>query len=129
MKKLPIGIQNIREIIEENQVYVDKTLFAKELIEQGKHYFISRPRRFGKSLFVNTLREIFKGEKELFKGLAIYQSDYHWKDYPVIRFDFSKIINRTCKEFEGGLKRAIEKMGKEKGIIVETPTAEYRTFF
>ena len=67
MKKLPIGIQSIREILEEKQIYVDKTGFALNLISKGKHYFMSRPRRFGKSLFINTLEEIFKGNKDLFK--------------------------------------------------------------
>lgn len=76
IKKLPIGIQSIREILEEDQVYVDKTTFILSLIRNGKHYFMSRPRRFGKSLFLNTLEEIFKGNKDLFKGCAIYESDY-----------------------------------------------------
>ena len=60
-KKLPIGIQTFREIQEENFYYVDKTPFAHELIEQGKYYFLSRPRRFGKSLFIDTLAELFAG--------------------------------------------------------------------
>ena len=113
MKKLPIGIQSIEKILKKGEyIYVDKTGFAKKLIDEGApHYFMSHPRRFGKSLFLNTLEEIFKGNKELFKGLAIYQSDYHWKEYPVIRFDFSKVINRTSKEFEDGLKRTIKKAG------------------
>ena len=76
MKKLSIGIQSIQEILEEGYIYVDKTGFAKQLIEQGKYYFMSRPRRFGKSLFLSTLAEVFKGNKELFKGYAIYDSDY-----------------------------------------------------
>ena len=66
MKKLPIGIQNIREIFEEDLVYIDKTGFALDLIENGSYYFISRPRRFGKSLFLSTLEEIFKGESRPF---------------------------------------------------------------
>ncbi|MEM7175137.1 MAG: AAA family ATPase, partial [Chlamydiota bacterium] len=86
MKKLPIGIQSIVEILEEGQLYVDKTLFAKQLIDEGKHYFLSRPRRFGKSLFVHTLEHIFKGNKELFKGCQIYESDYDWQEHPVLHF-------------------------------------------
>ncbi|MBF5059462.1 hypothetical protein NEPTK9_000976 [Candidatus Neptunochlamydia vexilliferae] len=78
MKKLPIGIQSISKILyKEDYVYVDKTLFIKKLLDEGSpHYFISRPRRFGKSLFLNTLEEIFKGNKELFKECQIYNSDY-----------------------------------------------------
>ena len=73
MKKLPIGIQSIQEIITKEYIYVDKTRFALELINNGKHYFLFRPRRFGKSLFLSTLEEIFKGNKALFKGCHIAQ--------------------------------------------------------
>ena len=69
LKKLPVGIQNFREIIEDNHIYVDKTMYIHQLISNGKSYFLSRPRRFGKSLFLNTIAEVFKGSKELFKGL------------------------------------------------------------
>jgi len=72
LKKLPIGIYTLREIIEENYLYIDKTKIALNLIENNKYVFLSRPRRFGKSLFLDTLSEIFKGGKELFKGLYIY---------------------------------------------------------
>ena len=80
MKKLPIGIQSIEKILKNDEyIYIDKTGFAKQLIDEGApHYFMSRPRRFGKSLFLNTLEEIFKGNKELFKGCQIYGSDYEW---------------------------------------------------
>ncbi len=89
LKKLPIGIQNLREIIEENYVYIDKTRFAHKLIATGKYYFLSRPRRFGKSLFIDTLHEIFNGNKPLFKGLYI-EDKWDWEDsYPVIKIDFS----------------------------------------
>ena len=69
MKKLPIGIQTIQDMITKEYIYVDKTQFALELIQKGKHYFLSRPRRFGKSLFVSTLKEIFKGNKALLKDV------------------------------------------------------------
>ncbi len=67
-KKLPIGISNLREIIQEGYVYVDKSRYVYELASTGKYYFLSRPRRFGKSLFVDTLKEAFEGNKELFQG-------------------------------------------------------------
>ncbi|MCX8083504.1 MAG: AAA family ATPase, partial [Calditerrivibrio sp.] len=89
MKKLPIGISTFKTIIEENYVYVDKTKEAYELIENGQYYFLSRPRRFGKSLFLDTLRSIFEGKKELFEGLYIYDK-WNWsKKYPVIRISFN----------------------------------------
>ncbi|ENO88257.1 AAA family ATPase [Thauera linaloolentis] len=68
-KKLPIGIQNFREIREEGHYYVDKTPFALRLFDEGKYYFLSRPRRFGKSLFIDTLAELFAGREALFRGL------------------------------------------------------------
>ncbi len=87
MKKLPIGIQTFSKIIDENCYYVDKTLTAFKLIQGGGYYFLSRPRRFGKSLFLDTLAEIFLGSKELFKGLYIYDK-YDFKPHPVIRISF-----------------------------------------
>ena len=74
-KKLPIGIQTFREIREEGHYYVDKTPFALQLITQGKYFFLSRPRRFGKSLFLDTLKELFEGNRVLFKGLY---AEEHW---------------------------------------------------
>ena len=80
MKKLPIGLQGFKEIIETDYLYIDKTRQIFELISHGKLYFLSRPRRFGKSLLLSTLTEIFKGNKELFNGLYIAeQTDYDWK--------------------------------------------------
>ncbi len=88
-RKLPIGIQTFREIREEGHYYVDKTGYAKRLVDEGKHHFLSRPRRFGKSLFVDTLKELFEGSEALFEGLAIHG---HWDwsvRHPVVRLDFS----------------------------------------
>jgi len=85
MKRLPIGIETFKKIILDNYVYIDKTQIACNLIDSGEYYFLSRPRRFGKSLFVDTLQEIFEGNKDLFKGLYIY-NNYDWsKSYPVIK--------------------------------------------
>jgi len=89
MKKLPIGIQTFSEIITKDYLYIDKTKEAYKLIESGtKFYFLSRPRRFGKSLFLSTLKEIFEANKKLFEGLYIYDK-YDWSvKYPVIKLDF-----------------------------------------
>ena len=124
MKKLPIGIQNIREIIEEGYVYVDKTSFAHQLISTGKHYFLSRPRRFGKSLFVDTLAEIFKGNKELLKQCAIAQTDYHWQPYPIIRLDLYTVPCKSASEFEAGLKRAVHDLAELHGVALDVPTPQ-----
>ena len=73
-RKLPIGIQTFREIIEEGYYYVDKSGYAVDLAETGKYYFLSRPRRFGKSLLLDTLRALFEGQQALFKGCLLYTS-------------------------------------------------------
>ncbi len=109
MKKLPIGIQTFSEIIQENYYYVDKTEFAYKLLTKGKYYFFSRPRRFGKSLFLDTLAEIFLGHKELFKGLYIYDK-YDFKPHPIIRIsfgsgDYSLDESQTIDEIKRILKR------------------------
>jgi hypothetical protein len=84
-KKLPIGIQTFREIREDDCYYVDKTGFALRLIQTGKYYFLARPRRFGKSLFLDTLAELFAGNEPLFRGLYIHDH-WDWRTrYPVIR--------------------------------------------
>ncbi len=89
MKKLPIGISTFSQIIKEDYLYIDKTEEAYELITNYKYSFLSRPRRFGKSLLVSTIEEIFEGNKRLFKGLYIYDK-WDWEDkYPVIKISFS----------------------------------------
>ena len=87
--KLPLGIQNLSEIREGGHYYVDKSGMAVDLVEAGKYYFLSRPRRFGKSLLVDTLKELFEGNRALFTGLAA-ESRWNWsKPHPVIRISFS----------------------------------------
>ena len=89
MKKLPIGIQTFSEIIEGNYVYIDKTEEAYKLIQEYKYVFLSRPRRFGKSLFLDTLKELFEGNKKLFEGLYIYDK-WNWNEkYPVIKISWA----------------------------------------
>ena len=96
--KYPIGIQTFSEIITQGYVYVDKTEHVYNLAHSGKYYFLSRPRRFGKSLLVSTLDAYFSGKKELFKGLAIEKLEQDWETFPVIRLDLSG-QNFSTKEF------------------------------
>ena len=87
-RKLPIGMQTFRQLREENCYYIDKTAYIRRLLDEGKHYFLSRPRRFGKSLFLDTLKELFEGNEVLFEGLDIHG---HWDwsvRYPVVRLSF-----------------------------------------
>ena len=108
MKKLSIGISDFKELIEGSYIYVDKTEYIHKLINSGKYYFLSRPRRFGKSLLISTVEYLFKGKKELFKGLYI-QDKFNWEEvYPVIRIDFSKDILKK----EDYKKRVIQELEK-----------------
>ncbi len=145
MKKLPIGIQTFSKIIEGGYVYADKTKEALELIENYTYIFLSRPRRFGKSLFVDTLKEIFEGSKELFKGLYIYDK-YDFEPHPVIRIDWmgdfktqqstidtanwifsnnQKQLDIQCKNespaicFAELIQKAYEKYGKKVVILID----------
>ena len=92
MKKLPVGIHTFSQIRNEDYLYIDKTQEAYELINNYKYAFLSRPRRFGKSLFLTTLKEIFEGNKDLFKGLYIYDK-YDFESFPVIRIVFSGVMS------------------------------------
>ena len=126
MKKLPLGIQSIRKVLSgKNYVYVDKTTFIKKLLDEGSPYFfMSRPRRFGKSLFLSTLEQVFKGNKDLFKGLGIYRIEYEWKKYPVLRFDLSQIASHTTEEFCESMKRTLIESANAHGISIETSTVK-----
>ena len=87
--KFPIGIQEFDKIINGGYVYVDKTDLIYRLVTEGSIYFLSRPRRFGKSLLLSTLDAYFKGKKDLFKGLAIDELEKEWAEYPVFHIDFN----------------------------------------
>lgn len=99
--KYPVGIQSFSEIREGNYVYVDKTPFVHKLIQQGKYYFLSRPRRFGKSLLLSTIEAYFKGRRDLFKGLAIDSLTEVWDEYPILHLDLN---NREYSEYESLIK-------------------------
>ncbi len=150
MKKLPIGIQTFSKIRdpENNYAYIDKTEFAYRLINNGEYYFLSRPRRFGKSLFLDTLAELFECNKPLFKGLWIYDK-WNWEDkHPVVRISFGSgdfkssegiissidyLLNNMMEDFELSLKqgdnyfncfkelikRVCEKYGKKVVVLID----------
>ena len=121
--KYPIGIQDFRKIREDGYVYIDKTALIHDLVKNGAIYFLSRPRRFGKSLLVSTLKYYFLGEKELFKGLAIDTLETEWKQYPVFHLDFNgsnftdpNELGRTIEAFVAQGERRYGKAIDELGI-------------
>ncbi|MDD6500105.1 MAG: AAA family ATPase [Bacteroidales bacterium] len=102
LKKCPLGVQTFEKIIEENLLYIDKTQYIYSLVQNYKYVFFNRPRRFGKSLLVSTLRSYFAGKKELFKGLAIEKLETEWTEHPVLHFDMStgKYMDKESLEQE-----------------------------
>ena len=119
LKPLPIGNQTFRKIIEGGFLYVDKTKWLYELINNPSAvYFLSRPRRFGKSLLISTLDEIFQGNRDLFNGLWLYNSPYQWQQHPVIRIDFSGIPVRSADELEQSIKRVIRRIAHQYQVKI-----------
>lgn len=116
LKSLPIGKQTFANIINEGSLYVDKTKYLQPLIEEHGRYFLSRPRRFGKSLTCSTLKAIFENKKELFKDLWIGQNNYKWTKHPVIYLDFSQISHANNIELKEGLHSAVNKYAQENNI-------------
>ncbi len=146
-KKYPVGIQSFSDIRKGGYFYIDKTDLIYKLVQTGKYYFLSRPRRFGKSLLISTLEAYFKGKKELFKGLAMESLEKEWIEYPVLHLDLNaekfespeklnNLLNDAlCKweriygsceseksfslRFMGIIRRAAEKTGKQVVILID----------
>ena len=125
LKKLPIGIQSFQDIIEKGFLYVDKTKYINNLLASGKGaYFLSRPRRFGKSLLVSTLEAIFKNKRHLFKGLWLDSSEYVWEEFPVIKIDMSSVSKKTNLTLNQALKEAVNDNAILEGISLEDKEPE-----
>ena len=108
--KYPIGIQSFEKIRKDGFVYVDKTALIYDLVNNGTIYFLSRPRRFGKSLLVSTLENYFLGRRELFRGLAIDSLEKEWNTYPVFHIDFNGINFNKPDSLEVVLTKFISDM-------------------
>jgi len=118
MKKLPIGIQTFRKVIEENYIYIDKTKEALELIDSYSYAFLSRPRRFGKSLFIDTLHTLFEGNKTLFEGLYIYDK-WDWQTkYPVIKISWDGKL-RSIEDLKQKVTESL--LDNQKRLAIECP--------
>ena len=125
---MPIGIQSFEDLRNRNCVYVDKTRFIYKLVNEGKPYFLSRPRRFGKSLFLSTLKAYFEGRKDLFEGLAISETETEWKQYPVFYFDFNVGDFTNEEDFRSSLGIKLDRYEKIYGIQNETSVAPANRF-
>ena len=143
----PIGIQNFESLRKDGYIYVDKTALIYQLVTTGRYYFLSRPRRFGKSLLISTLHAYFDGQKELFEGLAIEKLEKDWVKHPVLHLDLNiekydtpesldNILEKTLSgweslyganpsersfslRFAGIIQRACERTGQRVAILVD----------
>ena len=128
-RKLPIGIQTFREVREDNCYYVDKTAYIRRLLDEGKHFFLSRPRRFGKSLFLDTCKELFESNKPLFEGLYIHDR-WDWSvRHPVLRLDFSSGTYQGPDDLREEMAAQLNALEEEAEIIPrddDTAPARFR---
>ena len=123
----PIGIQTFSEIRNKAFLYIDKTEYIHRLVHaDSKYIFLSRPRRFGKSLLTSTLEAYFQGRKDLFKGLAMDLLETEWTEYPVLRFDMSLGKHMEKEQLERYLSSQLELMEHKYGILTESPDANIR---
>ena len=125
-RRLPIGIQTFRKIREENCYYVDKTGYIRALLDEGTHYFLSRPRRFGKSLFLDTLKELFEGNEPLFEELYIHD---HWDwsvRYPVLRLDFGRGNFKEAGYLQANVMEQLAAIERRAKIVSEYTTVPGR---
>jgi hypothetical protein len=119
MKRLPIGIQDFRYMMEHNYLYIDKTKYLHMLKDSGKFYFMSRPRRFGKSLTISTYDCMFRGEKELFKDTWLYDN-WDFEPQPVIRLNMSELDTRDDKKVEENIIYLLDQFYATHGIVKDT---------
>ncbi|MDM8550393.1 ATP-binding protein [Desulfobacterales bacterium HSG2] len=122
IQRLPLGDSSYESIRANECVYVDKTRHLFQMVDEGKYYFMSRPRRFGKSLTVSTLRCLFQGKKNLFDGLWIAENtEWEWKPHPVILLDFNEISHDTPENLKLSLRRTLEQIAEAHDLPSEAP--------
>ncbi|WP_258005806.1 AAA family ATPase, partial [Cylindrospermopsis raciborskii] len=118
-KNLPLGINTLDKLRGSNCIYVDKTPLALQLIKQPGAFFLSRPRRFGKSLFIDTLKEIFEGNQKLFEGLYIHDQ-WDWsRKFPVIKIDFAGGVLKNRQELDQKINGIFLKTAQSLGVDYE----------
>ncbi len=125
-KKLPVDVQSFEKMRTENYLYVDKTRHIYRMVTEGTFYFLSRPRRFGKSLLVSTLSCLFQGRKELFEDLWISaQSDWNWQPHPVIFLDFNEIPGTSSEELKEHIALRLHEIAQEHNVTSKAPGIEW----
>lgn len=125
--KYPVGIQDFESIITEGYIYIDKTAILYRMLKGGKYYFLSRPRRFGKSLTLSTLKYYFEGKKDLFKGLAIHELEKDWKQHPVFTLSFARFEKNESNSLEDILNFYLNDW--EKQYKIKTPNLNFANRF
>ena len=130
MKNLTTSIYDFEKLRKADYLYIDKTDYIWHLIDPpGESYFLSRPRRFGKSLLVSTLKAIFEGKKELFQGLAIYEKNYDWKPYPVLHLDMANCDAHTENDLRDYLARLLTRQAQQHGVEVDVQRSQLASSF
>lgn len=124
--KYPIGIQTFADIRNDGYLYIDKTHYVEQLVNSGKYYFLSRPRRFGKSLFISTLLSYFEGKRDLFKGLNIDRDDVEWVERPVFKLDLNSAKYHDIDALEAVLRDHLDKWESEYGVGTKENTLTQR---
>ena len=125
-RRLPIGIQTFRKVREQNCYYVDKTAFIERLVAEGTHYFLSRPRRFGKSLFLDTLKELFEGNEALFEGLHVHAGWTWGEPHPVVRLDFAGGGFQETASLRANVAAQLDGLERASGVQPRYDTAPER---
>lgn len=120
MQKISTSISDFEELRRSNFLYVDKTEFLVKIITQDKYYFLSRPRRFGKTLFLDTIEKFYQGKKELFQGLYIHDFDWDWEKYPVLRLDFNRLEHSTTENLKIELREFINNQASKYGLQLQS---------
>ena len=119
MKRLTCSQYDFEKMVKEDFLYIDKTEYIWQMISSGScGYFLARPRRFGKSLLLSTLKAVFEGKRELFKGLALYDKSYDWKQYPVIHLDLGNCQCNTAEELENRLQNKVANSAECLGVVL-----------
>ncbi len=116
--RYPIGVQSFEDLRREGYLYIDKTGYIRKLL-RNKYYFLSRPRRFGKSLLLSTLEAYFRGKKELFEGLEVYGHEHDWMEYPVVHVDFASMNGADTGAMVESLKRVLRVVAKEYTVELD----------